>query len=76
MIIIKEMIGICLLMASTNIGKDIDHYFEQSVNAFLNRAKAPFAATKATLLYYEMLKFRNLYKDAPAALVRMTSDVG
>ncbi|RGB32937.1 ER-golgi trafficking TRAPP I complex 85 kDa subunit-domain-containing protein [Rhizophagus diaphanus] len=70
----QEMIGICLLMASTNIGKDIDHYFEQSVNAFLNRAKAPFYATKATLLYYEMLKFRNLYKDAPAALVRMTSD--
>ena len=64
-------------MASTNIGNrtDIDHYFEQSVNTYLNRAKSSFYATKTTLLYYEMLKFRSLYKDAPAALVRMTSDV-
>jgi trafficking protein particle complex subunit 8 len=72
------MIGICLLMASTNIGSrtDIDHYFEQSVGTYLNRVKAPFYATKTTLLFYELLKFRNLYKDAPAALVRMTGDVG
>ncbi len=70
------MIGICSLFLP-NLGSrtDIDHYFEHSVNAYLNRAKTPFYATKATLLYYEMLKFRNLYKVAPAALVRMTGEV-
>ncbi|CAG8551197.1 225_t:CDS:10 [Funneliformis mosseae] len=71
----QEMIGICLLMLSTSGSRtDTDHYFEQSVNAYLNRSKEPFYATKVTLLYYEMLKFKNLYKDAPAALVRMTGE--
>ncbi|CAI2163877.1 1745_t:CDS:10 [Funneliformis geosporum] len=71
----QEMIGICLLMLP-NLGNrtDTDHYFEQSVNAYLNRSKETFYATKVTLLYYEMLKFKNSYKDAPAALVRMTGE--
>ncbi|CAG8460304.1 5163_t:CDS:10 [Ambispora gerdemannii] len=72
----QEMIGLCLLMSTSPIGNktDIDHYFEQSVNAFYNRAKSPFFATKATILYYEMLKHRKLYKDAPTALIRMSGE--
>ena len=71
------MIGLCLLIAPSYADSkiDIDHYFEQAVNAFSNRAKAPFWATKTTILYYEMLKHRNMYKNAPTALIRMASDV-
>ncbi|CAG8459139.1 6976_t:CDS:10 [Ambispora leptoticha] len=72
----QEMIGLCLLMSTSLIGSktDVDHYFEQSVNAFYNRVKSPFFATKATILYYEMLKHRKMYKDAPIALVRMSGE--
>ncbi|KAG9298934.1 hypothetical protein G9A89_015956 [Geosiphon pyriformis] len=72
----QEMMGLCLLLSPSPIGNkvDVDHYFEQAVNAFSNRAKALFFATKATILYYEMLKYRNLYKDAPTALVRISGE--
>lgn len=69
------MIGICLLIASTNIHKDVEYYFDQAINAYYNRSKLPFYATRATILYYELLKSRNLYKDAPTALIRLTGDV-
>ncbi|RIB08725.1 ER-golgi trafficking TRAPP I complex 85 kDa subunit-domain-containing protein [Gigaspora rosea] len=68
----QEMIGICLLIAGNKL--EIDHYFEQAVNAYLNRSKVPFYATRTTLLYYELLKHKKLYKDAPNALVRMTGE--
>ncbi|CAG8490645.1 13824_t:CDS:10 [Cetraspora pellucida] len=68
----QEMVGVCLLIAGNKL--EVDHYFEQAVNAYLNRSKVPFYATRATLLYYELLKHKKLYKDAPTALVRMTGD--
>ncbi|CAG8579158.1 12018_t:CDS:10 [Diversispora eburnea] len=46
----------------------------QAMNAYYNRSKLPFYATRATILHYELLKFRNLYKDAPPALIRLTGD--
>ncbi|CAG8595408.1 16304_t:CDS:10, partial [Acaulospora morrowiae] len=72
----QEMIGICLQIAATNISNrtDFDHYFEHAVNAYYNRSKSPFYATRATILYYELLKFRNSYKEAPPALVRLTGE--
>ncbi|RHZ88010.1 hypothetical protein Glove_26g15 [Diversispora epigaea] len=72
----QEMIGICLLIASTNINNrtEIEYYFDQAMNAYYNRSKLPFYATRATILHYELLKFRNLYKDAPPALIRLTGD--
>jgi hypothetical protein len=73
----KEMIGICLLIALTKISSriDIDNYFEQAVNSYLNFVKIPFYATRSTLLYFELLKYRGLYKNAPSALVRMAGEV-
>ncbi|CAG8787064.1 2327_t:CDS:2, partial [Racocetra persica] len=68
----QEMVGVCLLIAGNKL--EVDHYFEQAVNAYLNRSKVPFYATRATLLYYELLKHKKLYKDAPTALVRLTGD--
>ncbi|CAJ0823061.1 10537_t:CDS:10 [Entrophospora sp. SA101] len=72
----QEMIGICLLIALTKISSriDIDHHFEQAVNSYLNILKMPFYATKSTLLYFELLKYRGLYKDAPSALVRVAGE--
>ena len=71
------MIGLCLLMAPQPLGSknDVDHYFESAVNSYIHKAKSPFFGTRATLLCYELCKQRNLYKDAPAALTRMTGEV-
>lgn len=71
------MIGLCLLMAPQPLGSknDVDHYFESAVNSYIHKAKSPFFGTRATLLCYELCKQRNLYKDAPNALTRMTGEV-
>ncbi|KAL1917610.1 uncharacterized protein VTP21DRAFT_4003 [Calcarisporiella thermophila] len=72
----QEMMGICLLLMPNLVGSktDVDHYFSQAVSTYSTRCRAPYFATRATLFYYELLKFRKMYREAPSALVRMTGE--
>ncbi|KAG0199180.1 Trafficking protein particle complex 8 [Mortierella sp. GBA30] len=72
----QEMIGLCLLMSPQPLGSknDVDHYFESAVNAYMHKARSPFFGSRATLLCYELFKQRNLYRESPTTLTRMTAD--
>ncbi|KAI8599084.1 ER-golgi trafficking TRAPP I complex 85 kDa subunit-domain-containing protein [Dissophora ornata] len=72
----QEMIGLCHLMSPQPLGSknDADHYFESAVNSYIHKAKSPFFASRATLLCYELFKQRNMFRDAPITLTRMTAD--
>lgn len=73
----QEMLGLCQLMSSSPLTSrtDVDHSFELSVSTYLNRCKSPFYATRATIMYYELLRHRKMFKEGPTALVRMTGEV-
>ena len=71
----QEMIGICLLMSNQPLNKaDVDRNFELAVQQYIGRCRSPFHATRTTVVYYELLKARNMWKDVPNALVRMTGE--
>ena len=71
------MIGLCLLMAPQPIGSknDADHYFESAVNSYIHKARSPYFGSRATLLCYELFKQKNMYKELPITLTRMTAEV-
>lgn len=72
----KEMIGICYLMTNQPITSkvDIDRNFELAVQQYLGRCRSPYHATRTTVIYYELLKLRRMWKEIPNALVRMTGE--
>ncbi|KAI9480322.1 MAG: ER-golgi trafficking TRAPP I complex 85 kDa subunit-domain-containing protein [Benjaminiella poitrasii] len=72
----QEMMGICvLLMSSLQTNKtDVDRHFELAIQQYLGRCRSPFHATRATIIYYELLKSRRMWKEMPTALVRMTGE--
>ncbi|CAO3682429.1 unnamed protein product [Rhizopus microsporus] len=72
----QEMMGVCLLMMDQPLTSktDVDRHFELAVQQYLNRCRSIFHATRATIIYYELLKDRQMWKDIPTALVRMTGE--
>ncbi|KAI1298025.1 Trafficking protein particle complex 8, partial [Mortierella claussenii] len=72
----QEMIGLCLLMTPQPLGSksDVDHYFESAVNSYIHKARSSFFGCRATLLCYELFKQRNLYRESPTTLTRMTAE--
>lgn len=72
----QEMIGLCLLMSPQPLGSknDVDHYFESAVNSYIHKARSPFFGSRATLMSYELFKQRNMYRESPVSLTRMTAD--
>lgn len=54
---------------------DVDHYFESAVNSYIHKARSPFFGSRATLISYELFKQRNMYRESPVSLTRMTADV-
>ncbi|KAG0344580.1 Trafficking protein particle complex 8, partial [Podila humilis] len=73
----QEMIGLCQLMAPQPLGakNDVDHYIESAVNSYIHKAKSPFFGSRATLLAYELFKQRDMYRESPITLSRMTAEV-
>ncbi|KAI7886863.1 ER-golgi trafficking TRAPP I complex 85 kDa subunit-domain-containing protein [Mucor mucedo] len=72
----QEMIGTCLLMMNQPLTNksDVDRNFELAVQQYIGRCRSPFHATRTTIVYYELLKARQMWKDVPTALVRMTGE--
>lgn len=72
----QEMMGICLLMTNQPLTNktDVDRHFELAVQQYLGRCRSPYHATRTTVVYYELLKARRMWKDIPTALVRMTGE--
>lgn len=72
----QEMLGTCLLMMNQPLTSklDVDRNFELAVQQYIGRCRAPFHATRTTVMYYELLKMRGMWKDVPTALVRMTGE--
>jgi len=71
------MIGLCQLMSPQPLGSknDVDHYIESAVNSYIHKAKSPFFGSRATLLAFELFKQRNMYRESPITLTRMTAEV-
>lgn len=72
----QEMMGTCLLMMNQPLANklDVDRNFELAVQQYIGRCRSPFHATRTTIVYYELLKDRKMWKDGPTALVRMTGE--
>ncbi|KAI8096946.1 ER-golgi trafficking TRAPP I complex 85 kDa subunit-domain-containing protein [Halteromyces radiatus] len=72
----QEMIGICFLMMNQPLTSkvDVDRNFELAIQQYLGRCQSPYHATRATVIYYELLKSRRMWKEIPTALVRMTGE--
>ncbi|KAG1145052.1 hypothetical protein G6F37_002893 [Rhizopus arrhizus] len=72
----QEMMGICLLMMNQPLTSktDVDRHFELAVQQYLSRCRSIFHATRTTVIYYELLKVHQMWKDIPTALVRMTGE--
>ncbi|KAF9116328.1 Trafficking protein particle complex 8 [Mortierella sp. AM989] len=72
----QEMIGFCMLMQPQPLGSksDVDHYFESAVNSYIHKARSPYFGSRATILSYELFKQRNMHKECPISLTRMTAD--
>ncbi|ORZ15022.1 ER-golgi trafficking TRAPP I complex 85 kDa subunit-domain-containing protein [Absidia repens] len=72
----QEMIGICFLMMNQPLANkvDVDRNFELAVQQYIGRCRSPFHATRTTVIYYELLKSRRMWKEIPTALVRMTGE--
>ncbi|KAG0366231.1 ER-golgi trafficking TRAPP I complex 85 kDa subunit-domain-containing protein [Gamsiella multidivaricata] len=72
----QEMIGLCLLMSPQPLGSknDVDHYFESAVSSYIYKARSSFFGSRATILCYELFKQRNMYRESPTTLTRMTAD--
>ncbi|KAF9431013.1 Trafficking protein particle complex 8 [Podila epigama] len=73
----QEMIGLCQLMAPQALAakNDVDHYIESAVNSYIHKARSAFFGSRATLLTYELFKQRNMYRESPITLTRMTAEV-
>lgn len=73
---VQEMIGTCLLLTNQPLPSknDVDQAFEKSVQQYLTRCMSPFFATRSTVIYYELLKSRRMWREVPTALVRMTGE--
>ncbi|KAI7861325.1 ER-golgi trafficking TRAPP I complex 85 kDa subunit-domain-containing protein, partial [Spinellus fusiger] len=72
----QEMIGVCFLMMNQALTSkvDVDCNFELAVQQYLGRCRSSFHATRATVMYYELLKARRMWKEVPTALIRMTGE--
>ncbi|KAI9015852.1 ER-golgi trafficking TRAPP I complex 85 kDa subunit-domain-containing protein [Phycomyces nitens] len=72
----QEMIGVCQLMLNQPLTNklDVDRNFELAVQQYLGRCRSSFHATRTTIMYYELLKARRMWKEVPTALVRMTGE--
>ncbi|TPX31316.1 hypothetical protein SmJEL517_g05349 [Synchytrium microbalum] len=67
----QEMIGICALMSDpTTTGRSVDGYVDAAIHSYAE-SKSSLYAIRTTLLYYEMLRERGLYRDCPNLLTRM-----
>ncbi|KAI8381466.1 ER-golgi trafficking TRAPP I complex 85 kDa subunit-domain-containing protein [Radiomyces spectabilis] len=72
----QEMIGLCQLIMNQPLASknDVDRNFELAVQQYLGRCRSPFYATRTTVMYYELLKARRMWREIPTALVRMTGE--
>ncbi|KAI8328146.1 ER-golgi trafficking TRAPP I complex 85 kDa subunit-domain-containing protein [Chlamydoabsidia padenii] len=72
----QEMIGVCFLMMNQPLTNkvDVDRNFELAVQQYIGRCRSPYHATRATVIHYELLKSRRMWKEIPTALVRMTGE--
>jgi hypothetical protein len=73
---IQEMIGTCLLLLPHPLPSknEVDQAFEKAVQQYLTRCTSPYFATRSTVIYYELLKSRRMWREVPTALVRMTGE--
>ncbi|GAB5587594.1 hypothetical protein Unana1_02494 [Umbelopsis nana] len=73
---VQEMIGTCLLLLAQPLPSknEVDQAYEKAVQQYLTRCMLPFFATRSTVIYYELLKSRRMWREIPTALVRMTGE--
>jgi hypothetical protein len=70
----QEMMAICEAILNEN-PKEIEGNFDVAVSNYIQKCKLPLYATRTTLIFYEYLKARSLYREANVALIRATSEV-
>ncbi|ORY05323.1 hypothetical protein K493DRAFT_204561 [Basidiobolus meristosporus CBS 931.73] len=69
-----EMMGLCsLMMENINTKNDIESNYEQAISNYL-KVGSPELGARTAIFYYEMLRYRGMYKDIPSVLIRMSGD--
>ncbi|KAL7753947.1 hypothetical protein RI367_000880 [Sorochytrium milnesiophthora] len=70
-----EMHGLCQLCIDTPVNvSNIEQTFDQAISHYHTRCRLPQYATRATLLYYELLRSRIMHRSATSFLIRMTTE--
>ena len=68
------MLGLCQAILNEN-ANEIEGNFDVAVSNYLQKCKLPLYSTRSTLIFYEYLKCKSLYREANVALIRSTSEV-
>jgi hypothetical protein len=70
----QEMAGLCHLMG-TGTKYDVLSNFEQVVNLYLQKCRAPQLAIRSALLHYELFKNRGMFQEAARALEKVADEM-
>ncbi|KAI8835627.1 ER-golgi trafficking TRAPP I complex 85 kDa subunit-domain-containing protein [Chytriomyces cf. hyalinus JEL632] len=70
---VQEMLALCVLMSDANLRGNLESLLDSAITNYLD-AGVSIYATRATMLVYEMLKYKENYKDASALLLRMIGE--
>ena len=69
------MIGICILLIDANApGRAIEGNVDAAISAY-TEAKLPLYAIRTSLLFYELLKDKGLYRDCPSLFARVSTTI-
>ncbi|KAI9345284.1 ER-golgi trafficking TRAPP I complex 85 kDa subunit-domain-containing protein [Obelidium mucronatum] len=70
---VQEMLALCVLMSDSNLRGNLESLLDSSISNYLESGVSIYA-TRATMLVYEMLKYRENYKDSANFLLRMIGE--
>ncbi|KAJ3070601.1 Trafficking protein particle complex 8 [Podochytrium sp. JEL0797] len=70
---VQEMLALCVLMSDANLRGNLESLLESSISGYLESGVSIYA-TRATMLVYEMLKFRESFGSAAGLLLRMIGE--
>jgi hypothetical protein len=67
----QEMLGLCTMMVDSTGKGSVDAYYDSAIENYRNVGDFVYE-TRACMLYYEMLKEKEMHRDAPFILNKMT----
>lgn len=67
----QEMIGICILLVDASGKSSVESYIDSAIESFRKTGEF-LLETRTCMLFYELLKVKEMHRDAPIILNKMT----